>query len=126
VRQFSHEEKGDWKPLQFLRHFKSLALDVPDDFIRTIWYSRLPPHVQTILADQTYGSLDSASNLADRICEVTPQSIKAIASPVAPDNTTGLLDKIGEIEELTAHKLETIIATPTNLRHPTPAGTTLN
>jgi hypothetical protein len=31
-----HEEMGDRKPSQILRHLKSLAPDVPDDFLRTI------------------------------------------------------------------------------------------
>jgi hypothetical protein len=56
VRQLlSHEEVGDWKPSQFLRHLMGLAPDVPDNFLRTIWASRLPPHVQAILAGQTEG-----------------------------------------------------------------------
>jgi hypothetical protein len=38
VRQLlSHEEMGDRKPSQFLRHLKSLAPDVPNEFLRTIW-----------------------------------------------------------------------------------------
>jgi hypothetical protein len=37
VRQLlTHEEIGDRKPSQFLRHLKSLA---PDDFLRSIWSS---------------------------------------------------------------------------------------
>jgi hypothetical protein len=64
VRQLlSHKELGYRKPSQFLRHLKNLAPDVPDDFLRTIWASRLPPHVQAILAGQTEGSLDSASQI---------------------------------------------------------------
>jgi hypothetical protein len=35
VRQLlTHEEMGNRKPSQFLRHLKSLAPDVPDDFLR--------------------------------------------------------------------------------------------
>jgi hypothetical protein len=62
-----HEEMGDRKPTQFLRHLKSLAPDVPDDFLWSIWSSRLPPHIQIILAGQTVGNLDTTSQLADRI-----------------------------------------------------------
>jgi hypothetical protein len=40
-----HKEMGDRNPLQFLRHFKSLVPEVPDDFLRGIWSSRLPPHI---------------------------------------------------------------------------------
>jgi hypothetical protein len=79
---------------QFLRQLKSLA---PDDFLHTIWASHLPPHVQAILTGQMEGSLDSASNPADRICEVTPQPTTASVSPAAPNNATGLLVKIEEL-----------------------------
>jgi hypothetical protein len=37
------EEMGKRKPFQFLRHLRSLARDVPHDFFRSIWSSRLPP-----------------------------------------------------------------------------------
>jgi hypothetical protein len=93
VRQLlSHEEMGDQKPSQLLRHLKSLTPYIPDDFLRTIWASHLPPHVQTILASQTKGSVDSTSNLADRICKVAPQPTTASVSPAMPDNTAGLLE----------------------------------
>ena len=104
VRQLlSHEEMGDRKPSQFLRHLKALAPDVPDDFLRTIWASRLPPHVQAILAGQTEGSLDSASQLADRICEVAPQPVTASITPApsTPDNTA-LLERIEELSRQVA------------------------
>jgi hypothetical protein len=98
VRQLlSLEEMGDRKPSQFLRHLRSLAPDVPDAFLRTIWASRLPPHAQAILAGQTEGSLESTSNLADKICEVALASTTAAISPAAPDNTPNLLEKIEEL-----------------------------
>lgn len=103
VRQLlSHEEMGDRKPSQFLRHLKGLAPDVPDDFLRTIWTSRLPPHVQAILAGQTEGSLESASRLADRICEVTPLPTTASISTPPPDNTAGLRERIDELARMVA------------------------
>ena len=61
VRQLlTHEEMGDRRPSQFLRHLKSLPPDVPDDFLTSIWSSRLPPRIQTILASQAEGNLDAA------------------------------------------------------------------
>jgi hypothetical protein len=57
----THEEMGDLKLSQFLRHLKSLAPEVPDGFLRNIWSSRLPTHIQTILAGQAEGNLDAAS-----------------------------------------------------------------
>jgi glutamine synthetase adenylyltransferase len=98
VRQLlSHEEIGDQKPSQFLRHLKGLAPDVPDDFLRTIWASRLPTHVQVILARQTEGSLESASRLADRICEVTTLFTTASISPSTPDSTVALMEHMEEL-----------------------------
>jgi hypothetical protein len=94
---FSHEEMGDRKPLQFFRHLNGLALDVPDDFLRTIWASRLPPHVQAILDGQTEGSLDSNSQGVARICKVAPQTAIASISPAPPDNTARLLERVEEL-----------------------------
>jgi hypothetical protein len=103
VRQLlSHEEMGDRKPSQFLRHLKGLAPDVPDEFLRTIWASRLPQHVQAILAGQTEVSLDAASHLADKICEVTLQPATASISPTAPDHSAGLLERIEELSRQVA------------------------
>jgi len=73
VRQLlTHEEMGGRKPSQFLRHLKSLAPDVPEDYLRSNWSSRLPPHIQTILAGQAEDNLDAACQQADRIAEVAP------------------------------------------------------
>jgi hypothetical protein len=83
VRQLlTHEEMGDRKPAQFLWHLKSLAPDVPGDFLRSIWSSRLPPHIQTILAGQAEGNLDAASQFADLIAEVAPLPI-SINRPIS-------------------------------------------
>jgi hypothetical protein len=103
VRQLlSHEEMGDRKPSQFLRHLKGLAPDVPDDVLRMIWASRLPQHDQAILAGHTEGSLDSASHLADRICEVAPQPTTASVSPSTHDNASALLESIEELSRQVA------------------------
>jgi hypothetical protein len=66
------EEMGDRKPSQFLRHFRSLASDVPDNFLHSIWSGRLPPNVQAILAGQPKGDLDAAAPCADCIIEAVP------------------------------------------------------
>jgi hypothetical protein len=76
-----HEEMGDRKPSQFLWHLKSLAQEVPDDFLRSILSSRPRPHIQAILAGLSEGDLDSASQLADRICEVGPQLTTTCVCP---------------------------------------------
>ncbi|XP_070156747.1 uncharacterized protein [Polyergus mexicanus] len=46
-----HEELGDRKPSQFLRHLKTLAgITVSDELLRTLWLGRLPTQMQAILA----------------------------------------------------------------------------
>jgi hypothetical protein len=72
---------GDRKPSQFLRHLRSLAPDVPKDFLFTIWSSRLPPNIQAHLACQPECSLDAAALCADRISEVAPQPVLASVTP---------------------------------------------
>jgi hypothetical protein len=54
------------KPFYFIRQLKGLAQDVPDDFLRIIWASRVPPHDQAILAGQIDNSLGSTSYLAEK------------------------------------------------------------
>ncbi|XP_050353660.1 uncharacterized protein LOC126775638 [Nymphalis io] len=83
-----HEELGDRKPTQFLRHLQHLAgPTVPTDFIRTIWSSRLPTHLQTCIAAQhTKMSLEDIAELADRINEIVPATLQVseqVAVPVA-------------------------------------------
>ena len=67
------EEMGDRKPSQFLRHLRTLAPDMPEYILRSIWSSRLPPHIRTILAGQNECNLEAAARCADRITEAAPQ-----------------------------------------------------
>jgi hypothetical protein len=60
---------GDRKPSQFLRHLRGLVPYVPDDFLRSIWFSRRPSNVQAILAGQPEEDLNAAAHRADRIIE---------------------------------------------------------
>lgn len=68
-----HEELGDRKPSQFMRHLRGLAgPQVPNDFLKTIWTSRLPGNIQTVLAAQPNASLEVLADLADRIHDIVP------------------------------------------------------
>jgi hypothetical protein len=78
------EEMGDRKQSQFLRHNRSLAPDVPDDFIRSIWSSRLSPNVKAILACQSEGYTDAAARCTVRIIEAATQPALASVRPL-PD-----------------------------------------
>jgi hypothetical protein len=65
----THEKMGDRKPSQFLRLLRSLAPDVSEYVLRSIWCSRLPRHVQTALAGQPEIGLDAAALCADFIMD---------------------------------------------------------
>jgi hypothetical protein len=85
------EEMGDRKPSQFLRHLRSLAPDVPDDFLRSICSSRLPTDVQAILAGQHEDSLDDAARSAERISQISLQPVLASVGPPPPAEKSALL-----------------------------------
>jgi hypothetical protein len=95
IRQFLTLEIGDRKPSQFLRHLRSLASDMSEDFLHTVWSSRLPPNIQAILAGQHKGNLDAAVSSTDRISEVAPQPVLASVGPSA--HSTMLLRGIEDL-----------------------------
>lgn len=86
----THEELGDRKPSQFLRHLKQLAgPDIPEDFMRTIWTSRLPSSTQSIIASQAKTPLDELAELADKIHDVVAPSPQVAATAAVPVMTDG-------------------------------------
>lgn len=94
-----HEELGDRRPSQFLRHLRHLAgKNIPDDFIRTIWTSRLPTSLQTVVASQPECTLQALADLADKVHDLVP-STPQVASVDAAQ--LSLLDKLTkEVAEL--------------------------
>lgn len=105
------EELGDRKPSQFLRHLKQLAgPDVPEDFLRTIWSSRLPSGTQTIIASQMKVPLDELAELADRIQDVVvPQpQVAAAAAPSSVDVITSQVAALSRQVEALTEKMEMI------------------
>ncbi|XP_026331284.1 uncharacterized protein LOC113238663, partial [Hyposmocoma kahamanoa] len=90
-----HEELGDRKPSQFLRYLQSLAgPKVPDDFLQTIWTSRLPTSIQTVLAAQPKADLGVLADLADRIMDLAPPTPSVAAtSSTRPESTMGSMAK---------------------------------
>lgn len=95
----THEELGDRKPSQFLRHLQDLAgPSVPDDFLKSIWSNRLPRNIQTVLASQPSHSLEQLADLADRIQELTSPEICA-ASTSRPQRSQQH-DEIAELKKM--------------------------
>ena len=97
----THEELGDRKPSEFLRHLQDLAgPSVPQDFIRTMWCGRLPSSLQTVLASQPSHSLEQLADLADRIQELTSPCNVAATSAGPSHHQTVNSDVMGEIAAL--------------------------
>lgn len=86
-----HEEIGDRKPSQFLRHLRSLAGPaVPDDFLRSLWLNRLPSYLRPILATQSSAPLEEAAQLADKVREICPMETAAVTPSTKEDDKFSL------------------------------------
>lgn len=96
-RLLEHEEMGDRKPSQFLRHLQGLAgTAVPDGIVRSLWFGRLPASMQAILTTQANADLEAVAELADAIAEANPRFQVAEASA-----GTGRLEAL--VEQLTVN-----------------------
>ena len=90
----THEEIGDRRPSQFLRHLKNLAgPDVPDEFLKTLWTSRLPTHVQTALASQPNADLTSLSDLADAVSDIVSTNPQVASTSFVPGSALDAMAK---------------------------------
>lgn len=71
IRQLISElHLGDVKPSHLLRKMRELGgKSVNDDFLKTLWFQRLPQEIQTILSISSE-SLDNLAKMADKISEV--------------------------------------------------------
>lgn len=105
VRQLlMHEEMGDRKPSQFLRHLRSLAgtEDVPDSLLRTVWAGHLPQHIQVVIATQQGATLDSIAATADKVYEVAPMSRVAAVTPSLPPQICAITQRLEELSRQVA------------------------
>ncbi|XP_037877338.1 uncharacterized protein K02A2.6-like [Bombyx mori] len=101
-----HEQLGSRKPSQFLRHLQHLAgPGIPEDFVKTIWTSRLPTGLQPIIASQSSLSLDALAELADRVNEIAtpaPQVASATTSTHIDELTRQVAELTKQVSALTA------------------------
>lgn len=104
-RLLEKELMGDRKPSSFLRHLKSLAgPNFPDDLLKSIWSSRLPRHLQIVLAAQRLQKLGELAELADTLMEIQsqPPEVCAAGSSQAPSSEqSSLLALQKQVAELT-------------------------
>ncbi|CAG9822016.1 unnamed protein product [Phaedon cochleariae] len=63
---FEHEELGDRKPSQLLRHLRSLGGSfVSDGIQQTLWIGRLPQNMQALIDTQKDTELNKVAELVD-------------------------------------------------------------
>ncbi|XP_011150907.1 uncharacterized protein LOC105190096 [Harpegnathos saltator] len=92
--ELEHEELGERKPSQFLRHLRGLAVNIPEALLRTLWLERLPAQMQVILATRAQDHLEDIAEQADRIQEVTGRSIAEVTTTSIEKNLIEQLNKL--------------------------------
>ncbi|XP_049886990.1 uncharacterized protein LOC126381568 [Pectinophora gossypiella] len=108
-----HEQLGNRKPSQFLRHLQHLAGPaIPEDFLKTIWTSRLPTGLQPIVASQPTLSLDALAELADRVNDIVAPS-----QQVAAASTSSSSSPIDELARQVAELTKQVCALTMQARH---------
>lgn len=96
-----HEELGDRKPSQFLRHLQTLVgIAIPEQLLRTLWLGRLPPQIQIILATRTRDPLEEVAAQADRIQEVSSRTVAEV------NEASGIQSMSEQISKLTLQVAE--------------------
>lgn len=99
----THEELGDRKPSQFMRHLQNLGgPTVPEHLIRQIWSNRLPTHIQTIIASQADSTLQTIAELADKINDISSPTQQAASSAACetPGTVSALEMMAKRVDEL--------------------------
>lgn len=107
IRQLlEHEELGDRKPSQFLRHLRALAgSTVPEQLLRSLWLGRLPQQTQIILATRTQDRLDEVAEQADRIQEVSCRTVSEVNTTCDHRSLLEQIDKLSsQVAELTRQR----------------------
>ena len=93
----THEEIGDRKPSHFLRHLQQLAgPEIPEEFLRTVWTSRLPTSTQRFVTSQPQSTLKDMAELADRLQEIIPP-IHHVAAAVSSTSLDTVAYQIAEL-----------------------------
>lgn len=93
-----HEELGDRRPSQFMRHLQRLAgPTVPEEFIKTIWTSRLPTALQPIIVSQKTSDLQALADLADSVHEIVPSTPQVAATSASTDVLQSMARQISEL-----------------------------
>ncbi|GFU06395.1 transposon Ty3-G Gag-Pol polyprotein [Trichonephila clavipes] len=75
---------GEEKPSHLLRKMKELSNgQLQDDFLKSLWLQRMPPHIQTVLSASSE-PLDKLAIIADKVSEVVGSSSTICAATIVP------------------------------------------
>ncbi|GFQ86194.1 transposon Tf2-6 polyprotein [Trichonephila clavata] len=90
------EELGDRKPLELLRTMNRRASshNVPKGLMLELFLQQLPTSVQTILASITPITVEKASEVADRILEVSTPNVSLSTNAIASSSKSRILQEI--------------------------------
>ena len=87
----SAAEMGDRRPSQFLRYLQGLLGDKAHKFdpamLKQLFLTRLPAHVQQVLAASGQNELDKLADLADKMLEVSVPAVNKIHTESGPATT---------------------------------------
>lgn len=102
----SHEEIGDRRPSQFLRHLQHLAgPTIPEDFLKTMWIGRLPISMQPILTSQDSLPINALADLADKIYDMPRAPQVAAAQAGTSTASTSSDSRLDAALELMARQM---------------------
>lgn len=114
----THEQLGTRKPSQFLRHLQHLAgPDIPEDFLRTIWTSRLPTSLQPIIASQLTLPLDALAELADRVHDIAAPANQIAAAAMPSSSSSPMPSPIDELTRQVAELTRQVSALTMQVQH---------
>jgi hypothetical protein len=84
-RLVSQEAMGDRTPSQFLRHLQSLSdKNAQDKLLRTLWVDKLPPQLQTVVAQHPELAIADVAKIADSVHGVLKMQPPLCATTSAP------------------------------------------
>lgn len=108
----SELQLGDAKPSHLLRKMRELAgKSLNDDFLKTLWFQRLPAEMQTILSVSTE-TLDNLAKLADKIAEVRADPL------INGVFAMGCTASAGPVDTIPSHPFPQSVAQPQQLCNP--------
>lgn len=103
----SEMELGEQRPSQLLRRMRDLARGkIPDDTLKILWVSHLPPPVRAIITVADSADLDVLARIADKVMETqgSPCSISEVkVTPSTPASSsmdfTAIINEIRRINK---------------------------